>query len=254
MKILYLGDIVGEKSIKALEYTLNDIKKEYGINVVLANAENVTKGKGLCENDYKALKRLGIQAMSMGNHTFSKREIKNYIDEANICRPANLNTTVGKGYLNIKYNDKTICLVNLLGRVYMNGAIDCPFQAMDKILENVKADYYIVDFHAEATSEKKAFFYDFAGKVSAVVGTHTHTQTADEQVYKNTCFISDIGMCGPYDSILGDDIDKIIERFRTGIYDLCDVSSSNDYMINGVVIDLGITKNTITRIHKRIKL
>ena len=114
----------------------------------------------------------------MGNHTFSKSEIKTFIDDSTIVRPANLNTKYGKDILYIKYNDKTIAIVNMLGRVFSNTPLDCPFKTMDNLLTRIKADYIIVDFHADATSEKKAFFYDFAGKVSAVLGSHTHTQTA----------------------------------------------------------------------------
>ena len=253
MRILYLGDIVGEKMIDILNDNLERIKKENRINLVFANCENVTGGSGLSFKNYKELKTLGINAISMGNHTFSKSEIKNYIDEATICRPANLNTNFGKEILYIKYNDKIIAIVNLLGRVYTNTPLDCPFKTMDRLLEEIKADYIIVDFHGDATSEKKAFFYDFSGKVSAVVGSHTHTQTADEEVYNNTCFISDMGMCGAYESILGDDINMVIDRFRTGMYEKLKVANDDSYKINGVILDLG-TNNKIERFSERIKV
>ena len=120
MKILYLGDIVGEATIDAIKLAIDDIKKEYKINMVLANAENVTQGKGLSLKHYKALKSIGITAMSMGNHTFSKSEIKDFINDESIVRPANLNTSYGKGYMIINYNDKKIALVNLMGRVFIN--------------------------------------------------------------------------------------------------------------------------------------
>jgi len=254
MRILYLGDIVGSKTIKALDIAIKQIKSEYKVNLVFANAENTTMGMGLSLEDYKALKKIGIVAMSMGNHTFSKSEIFDYIDDASICRPANLNTNYGKGYLLIKYNDKTICLVNLMGRVFNDIALDCPFKTMDNILATVKADYYIVDFHAEATSEKKAFFYEYQGKVSAIVGTHTHVQTSDEEVYNNTLYITDLGMCGIKESILGQDIPTIILRFRSGVYKKASIPTSNEYMINGVILDLDNGKNNITRINLRIKL
>ena len=253
MKILYLGDIVGEATIDVLAKAIEDIKKEYKINMVLANAENVTQGKGLSQKHYKQLKTIGITAMTMGHHTLSKSEIKEYIDDSSIVRPANINTNYGKGYMMINYNDKKLLLVNLMGRVFINSPLDCPFKTMDKILENNKADYVIVDIHAEATSEKKAFFYDFAGKVDAVLGTHTHVQTADEEVYNNTCYITDLGMCGPYESILGDDKDMVIERFRTGIFDRLKVAQTNEFQICGVILDLGQT-NKITRINLKYKL
>ena len=251
MRILYLGDIVGEATLPALKANLEALKKEYRINLVLANAENVSGGKGLIEKHYKQLKAMGIAGISMGNHTFSKSEIKDYMDEATICRPANYNTEYGKEYIYINYNSEKIALVNMLGRVYSNTPLDCPFKTMDRLLNEIKADHIIVDFHGDATSEKKAFFYDFSGRVSAVVGSHTHTQTADEQIYNNTCFISDMGMCGPYNSILGDDKESIIKRFRTGVYEPLRVSNDREFIISGVVLDLG-AKKSITRVLKKV--
>lgn len=253
MRILYLGDIVGEKNIDVLKKYLDKIKKDNKINLVFANCENVSSGSGLTLKHYKELKALGIQGISMGNHTFSKSEIKSYIDDATIVRPANLNTKYGKEILYIKYNDKNIALVNLLGRVYSNTPLDCPFKTMDRLLEEIEADYIIVDFHGDATSEKKAFFYDFSGKVSAVVGSHTHTQTADEEVYNNTCFISDMGMCGAYESVLGDDIKMVIDRFRTGMYEKLKIQEESYYKINGVILDLG-NENKITRFSEKVKV
>ena len=253
MRILYLGDIVGENTLDVLPYAIEDIKKEYKINMVLANAENVTQGKGLSLKHYKQLKNLGITAMSMGNHTFSKSEIKEYINDSSIVRPANINTNYGKGYMIINYNGKKIALINLMGRVFINQPLDCPFKTMDNLLNEVKADYIIVDFHGEATSEKKAFFYDFAGKVDAIVGTHTHVQTSDEEVYKNTCYITDLGMCGVKESILGDDKDMIIDRFRSGVFDKLKVASGKEYIINGVILDFNDVNNII-RINLKYKL
>ena len=252
MRILYLGDIVGEKTLDVLKQNLENIKKEYKINMVLANGENVSGGKGLNEADYKKLKSLGIAGISMGNHTFSKYEIKDYINDATIARPANYNTNIGKEVLYIKYNDETIALVNLLGRTFFTSPLDCPFKTMDRLLNEIKADKIIVDFHGEATSEKKAFFYDFKGKVNAVVGTHTHVQTADEEVLDNTMYITDMGMCGPKNSIIGDDAQGVIERFRTGIYSRLNVAKDDYYIVCGVVLDF--TKNTIERVYKKYKL
>ena len=250
MKILYLGDIVGEKTLDVLEKYLPQIQKEEKINLIFANAENVTSGKGLCQKHYKKLMEIGISAVTMGNHTYSKKDIFDYIDDAKICRPANISKGVGKEVVYINYNNQIIALVNLLGRVYQPMLLDCPFKTMDRLLQEIKADYIIVDVHADATSEKKALFYDLAGKVSCVLGSHTHTQTADEQVYNNTCFISDMGMNGPYESILGDDKDMVIERFRSGIYNPLKVANTNEYLINGVIIDLQPSLNKIKRYYK----
>ena len=241
MRILYLGDIVGEKTIEVLKENLEQIKKDNRINMVLCNAENVTKGKGLNQKHYKELKALGIAGMSMGNHTFSKSEIKDYIDEATIVRPANLTTEYGKEVLYIKYNNQTIALINLLGRVFLNTPLDCPFKTLDRLLENINADKIIVDIHAEATSEKEALFYAFAGKVDAIVGSHTHIKTDDAQTYNNTCYITDMGMCGPRVSVLGDDPEAVISRFRSGVFEPLPVANSSEYILSGVILDLGIT-------------
>ncbi len=254
MRILYLGDIVGEKTIQILKDNLEALKKEYKINIVLANAENLSGGKGLLQKHYKELKALGIAGISMGNHTYSKSEIKDYINDATICKPANLNSEYGKNILYIKYNDKTIALVNMQGRVFLNTPLDCPFKTMDNLLNEIKADYIIVDFHGEATSEKKAFFYDFSTKLTAVLGTHTHVQTADEMVYNNACYITDMGMCGPNEAILGDDITAVVNRFRTGVFEPLTVAKTKEYIINGVVLDINGVKNTIERVNKKYTL
>ena len=244
MRILYLGDIVGEKTIEVLKQNLDKIKKDNRINMILCNAENVTKGKGLNQKHYKELKSLGIAGISMGNHTFSKSEIKDYINDATIVRPANLTTEYGKEILYIKYNDQTIALVNLLGRVFLNTPLDCPFKTLDRLLKDIKADKIIVDMHAEATSEKKALFYAFAGKVDAIVGSHTHIKTDDVQVFNNTCYITDMGMCGPYNSVLGDDPEAVISRFISGVFEPLPVAESKEYILSGVILDLG-TENKI---------
>ena len=252
MRIFYLGDIVGEKVLDVLKQNLEDLKREYKINMVLANGENISGGKGLIEKDYKALKSLGVAGISMGNHTFSKSEIKDYINEATIARPANLHTNIGKEVLYIRYNDEVIALVNLMGRTFFTSPLDCPFQTMDRLLKEIKADKIIVDFHGEATSEKKAFFYDFKGKVNAVLGTHTHVQTADEETIDNTMYITDMGMCGPKDSIIGDDANGVIDRFRSGIFNRLAVAKGDYYIVNGVVLDFNTNK--IERIYKTYKL
>ena len=208
--------------------------------MILCNGENVTKGKGLSNKHYKELKSLGVAGISMGNHTFSKSEIKEYINDATIVRPANLTTEYGKEVLYIKYNDQTIALVNLLGRVFLNTPLDCPFKTLDRLLKDIKADKIIVDMHAEATSEKKALFYAFAGKVDAIVGSHTHIKTDDAQVYNNTCYITDMGMCGPYNSVLGDDPEAVISRFISGVFEPLPVANDDEYILSGVILDLGL--------------
>lgn len=252
MRILYIGDIVGELGLSFLENNLKSIVRDNKINIVIANAENVTNGRGLDKEDYTRLMKLGIFAVTMGNHTFSQRNIKTYINDSKIIRPANLNTEYGKGYMTLNYNDKKITIVNMLGRVYMNNmSLDDPFKTMDKILDEVKnnSDYIIVDFHGEATSEKIAFGYDFDSKVSAIVGTHTHVPTDDLTLLPGgTLYVTDIGMTGPYEGVLGDNKETIIERFRSGVYEPARTLTSGLVQFNAVVLDFNPIKNKISRI------
>lgn len=250
MRILYIGDIVGELGLKFLEDNLKEIVKDNKINLVIANAENVTFGRGLRKEDYIRLMKLGIFAITMGNHTFSNKSIKEYINDSKIIRPANITSEYGRGYLTLNYNDKKITIVNMLGRIYMNNmSLDCPFKTMDKILDEVSSDYIIVDFHGEATSEKIAFGYDFDGKVSAIVGTHTHVPTDDLRVLpEGTLYVTDIGMTGPYDGVLGDEKSTIIERFRSGVYEPAKTLNTGAIQFNAVILDFNPIKNSISRI------
>lgn len=249
MKILFIGDIFGEAAVELLEQELPNLIKEYQINLVIANAENVCRGRGLNQVQYNKLMKAGISAVTLGNHAFSKSEIKEFINEANIVRPANLDTDHGHGYLLLNYNGKKICLINLLGRVYSNVSLDCPFKTMDRILNEIDADCYIIDFHGDATSEKIAFFQEFAGRVDAIVGTHTHVQTADERIQDKTLYITDVGMTGPLMGVIGNTSRTIIKRFRTGVYEPAGVETG-PIQLNAVILDFNPIKNKIMRIHK----
>jgi len=251
MKILYIGDIFSSKAIDYLENNLEQIKRDNKINIVFANAENATHGRGLNKKHYTRLKQLGIAAISMGNHTFSNNEIKEYINDATIARPANLNTKYGKDHLIVNYNGTKILLINMLGRVYMNNmALENPFSTAKKILDEEVYDYSIIDMHAEATSEKISIANYLDGQVSAVVGTHTHVQTADERVLPGgTLFITDIGMTGPLDSCIGDNKEIIIDRFLSGVYERSTPSESS-IQFNAVILEFTKTgQNKISRIN-----
>lgn len=248
MRILFLGDIVGDNALNCIAKNIAAIKKENNINVVLANAENVCNGKGLNKKEYIELQKAGISALSMGNHTYSKNYIFEFINEANLVKPANMPLAPGKNYLTFKYNTQTITLISLLGRIFTNQIIDCPFKTLDNLLNEIKSDYIIVDFHAEATSEKQAFAFYFKDRVDAIIGTHTHVQTADERLIgERTLYITDVGMCGPYNSVIGENIDLIIERFLTGVYRPMQVATG-PIVLNGVILDLD--KKQIRRFNK----
>lgn len=215
MKVLFIGDIVGSPGRKAIKECLSVLRKELSFDYCIANAENAAGGSGITYVLAQELYKLGIDALTMGNHTWSKKEIHNFIDtDTRIVRPANYPSEVpGKGSTII---DGKLGIINLIGRVYMDPQ-DCPFRSLDRELEYVKSrvKVCIVDMHAEATSEKCAIAWHADGRVSAVLGTHTHVQTADERILPcGTAFITDVGMTGPYEGIIGVDKDIILEKFQ----------------------------------------
>ena len=181
---------------------------------------------------------MGVSAITMGNHTFSNKEIEELLKEdSKICIPANYPSNPKNGYLTIKYNDKTLTIINLLGRVFVNIPLDCPFKKAKEIIDNVKSDYYLVDIHAEATSEKKALGYYLDGINGAVVGTHTHVPTCDEEVLeKGTLYITDVGMTGPREGVIGVDKDLIINRFLDG-RQVKKTPAKGKMQLNAVILD-----------------
>ncbi len=219
MKILALGDIVGENGLKKAKEVIPSLKKEKNIDFIIVNGENVAGGMGITENLYKEILQMGADVVTMGNHTWGKKDIFNFIDDAQLIRPANYpKGVVGKGYTIRECKGKKIAVINLIGRTDMNVLSENPFIKINEILEeiNKKADIIIVDFHAEATAEKIAMGYYLDGRVNIVFGTHTHVQTADEQILeKGTAYITDIGMTGPKKSVIGMDVNVSIKRFET---------------------------------------
>lgn len=217
MNILFIGDIVGSVGREVVRENLPKLKQKYCIDLVIGNGENAAHGKGMTKKIYEQLLSYGIDVLTMGNHTFSKNDIYQFINEADcMVRPANMEPLdYGQHTVVVKVKDKRVAISNLCGEVWMHDVVDSPFQCMDEILQNIDADIYLIDFHGEATSEKIAFTYDVAGKVQAVVGTHTHVQTADERIVFGTAAITDLGMCGAYTSVLGRDVEEIITRFTT---------------------------------------
>lgn len=217
MKVLFVGDVVGSSGRAVLAEQLPLLKEEYAIDYVIVNGENAAHGKGLTAKVYRQLLQCGVDFITMGNHTFSKNDILNFIDDVdNLVRPANLEPThYGKSTQVVTICGKRVAITNLCGEIFMHNVIDSPFACMEDVLAEVDADLYFVDLHAEATSEKIAFLYRFAGRIHAVVGTHTHVQTADERIVNGTAAITDLGMCGAYTSVLGRDVDEIVTRFTT---------------------------------------
>lgn len=220
MNILFIGDIVGRPGRLALAEFLPQHSE--GVDLIIANAENSAGGLGTTPEVLKELTDCGVQVFTMGNHTWRKRVLIQTInDYDNIARPANYPPgTPGRGSIVVTLpNDKKVGIVNLLGRVYME-PFECPFAAVDRELLTLKqqTDIILVDMHCEATSEKIAMGWHLEGKVSAVVGTHTHVQTADDWIMPGgTAFITDVGMCGPIQSVIGTEHDAVLAKFRTGM-------------------------------------
>lgn len=220
MNILFIGDVFGNIGREMIETYLPRLKKKYHIDLVIANVENATHGKGLNKNHYDFFLFQGISLMTMGNHTFGKKELFDYIDEADrLIVPYNQPKALpGVGSREIVFQSKKIRVTNLLGITFMDGKAQNPFESIDEILKNDNSDIHIVDFHGEATSEKIAFGYYVDGKVSAVLGTHTHVATADERILpQGTAFQCDVGMTGPFDGVIGCDKEQIIKRMKTGL-------------------------------------
>lgn len=257
MNILAIGDLVGEGSVKKLREELPKIKEQRKIDFVIVNAENVAGGMGITTKIFNELKAMGIDVLTMGNHTWGKKDIFSFIDDERIIRPANYPENVpGKGYRIFKTKKHNVCVVNLIGRTDMNVLSENPFLKMNEILGKIegKADIIILDFHAEATAEKIAMGYYLDGKITAMFGTHTHVQTADEQILESgTGYITDIGMTGPIKSVIGMDYGASIKRFETTLPEKYKLAEGK-CMLNGCVFEINdetCRVNKIDRIQLR---
>lgn len=229
MKFLFIGDIVGSFGRAMVAKHLPRLKQELNLDFVIANAENASHGKGLLRKHYEELLAAGIDVMTLGNHYNAKGEIRDYLDQTvSLVRPLNLKHPYpGPGTLMMTVNGKKIRITNILGQAFMNEEVHNPFDSLLSILQTTeKADIHIVDFHAEATGEKYAMGYAFAGQVTAVFCTHTHVQTNDlRMLNQQTLYISDVGMTGPYLGILGVKKETIIARLwkqEKNVFELAD--------------------------------
>ncbi len=221
MKILTVGDIVGENGLEKLKQVLPKLKEDRQIDFIVVNAENTAGGMGLTFKTWNELLKLPIDCVTMGNHTWAKKDIFTFINHPKLIRPANYSKGVpGKGYGIYKWNNQKIAVINLIGRTDMNVLSENPFTQVEEILGQIQkqVDYIIVDFHAEATAEKIAMRYFLDGKVTILVGTHTHIQTADEEITeKGMGYITDLGMTGPKTSVIGMEVEASIKRFLTSL-------------------------------------
>ncbi len=234
MKILAVGDLIGNSGIQELKKQINQIKKKEQIDFTIVNGENAAEGMGITTKNFNDILALNIDVITMGNHTWGKKDIFQFIDHPKLIRPANYpKGVVGKGFGIYEWQNKKIAVINLIGRVDINVLSENPFITVKEIIEEIrnKVDMIFVDFHAEATAEKIAMGYFLDGKVSAVFGTHTHVQTADEKILpKGTAYITDIGMTGPKNSVIGMDILASLKRFETTLPERYKIASRRMYI------------------------
>ena len=255
MRILAIGDIVGLSGVKKVKEVLPILRKEKNIDFVIINADNAADGMGLTEKIYNDLMNLKADVITMGNHTWAKKEIFKIIDEERLIRPANYSkNNPGKGYGIYECKGKKIAVMNLIGRASMNVLSENPFIVAKEIVNKVKeqVDMIFIDFHAEATAEKIAMGYYLDGTVTGIFGTHTHVQTADEKILRNgTAYITDIGMTGPNHSVIGMNIDASIKRFETSLPEKYKVAD-DEATLNGCIFETD-ENNKVIKIERVVK-
>jgi metallophosphoesterase (TIGR00282 family) len=242
MRILVLGDVMGRPARRAMRDLVPSLIKTEEINLVVANAENAAGGMGVDIKSANELLSAGAQVLTSGNHIWKKKEIYSYLDEHDqLIRPANFPVGApGKGWCRWQRNGFSALVINLQGRVFMPNHVDDPFRCVDEILrqQGRSCPVVIVDMHAEATSEKNAMGWYLDGRASLVYGTHTHVQTADERILPGgTAFITDVGMCGPLDSVIGMEKEGVIKGFLTQLPRQFEVAEDN-VVLQGVIVDV----------------
>ena len=253
MKVLAVGDLIGNSGIQELKKQLPVIKQTEKIDFVIVNGENAAEGMGLTQQNFNDILALKVDAITMGNHTWGKKDIFKFIDHPKLIRPANYpKGVVGKGYNIYTCQNKKIAVINLIGRVDINVLSENPFIVVKELVNQLKkeVDMIFVDFHAEATAEKIAMGYFLDGEVTAVFGTHTHVQTADEKILpKGTGYITDIGMTGPEHSVIGMDIAVSLKRFETTLPEKYKIATGK-CILNGVIFDIEESNNKVKNIKR----
>ena len=254
LNILCIGDIVGRPGRRIIAEKLKPLIKERDVDCVIANAENAAGGSGLTPQIYEKLLRYGVNLITLGDHTYRKRDIIPTLETAdNIVRPANFSPqAAGKGFAFYQtQKGPTVAVVALIGRLFMKPG-DCPYNCIDRILPQLeqKADIVVVDFHAEATSEKIAMGYHLDGRVGLCFGTHTHVVTADERIMpKGTAYITDIGMTGAHDSILGRGVESVLKSFRTQMPYPFEIATG-DVKMNSILVTVDSNTKKAERIER----
>ena len=253
MKILAVGDLIGNSGVQKLKKELPAIRQNENIDFIIVNGENAGEGMGITEKNFNDILSLNVDVIKMWNHTWGKKDIFKFIDHPKLIRPANYpKGVVGKGYNIYTCQNKKIAVINLIGRVDINVLSENPFVLAKDLVQKLKneVDLIFVDFHAEATAEKIAMGYLLDGKITALFGTHTHVQTADEKILPNgTAYITDIGMTGPKHSVIGMDIEASLKRFETTLPERYKIAGG-ECMFNAVEFDIDETNNKVKNIKR----
>lgn len=255
MNILFIGDVFGTLGIKAITNELPRIKQQYEIDFIIANAENTTECRGLKYADYQQLVALGIDCVTMGNHTWYQSDYELVLDQPNIIRPYNLDhlnplAKIGIGTIIFTHKDKTIRITNLMGKSAISRwtEVENTFLALENILTLPTTDIHIVDLHTESTSEKNCFLRFFKNKVTAILGTHTHVQTNDASIIDNTAYVTDIGMTGPTEGVIGASDASLIKMFTEKSQFFRLKEAPGKYQFCAVVINIDDQTNQPTKI------
>ncbi len=257
MRVLMIGDIVGSAGQSTLGEWLPRLRESFSPSIVVANGENAAGGRGITRAIYHKLLDIGVDCVTLGNHTWDKEEIFDFIDtEPRLLRPANYPPgTPGKGVAHLSVGGARLIVISLMGRTFLSTSLDCPFRTADTLLEGLdsKTTPILVDFHAETTSEKQAMAWYLDGRVSGLVGTHTHVQTADERILpQGTAYLTDVGMVGSYDGILGMDRELVQKRFLTQLPVRFNTAGGRT-QLNAVLIDIDQTTGEAKKI-RRIRI
>jgi metallophosphoesterase (TIGR00282 family) len=251
MKILIVGDIYSKLGRASFERNLKKLKETNKFNFIIVNGENTSHGRGLNHGHYLWYMSQGVNAITLGNHAFENISIFTYIDEVNnVIRPLNyVEEKPGKGYQTINYNGLKITIIQVLGKVFMNGDLEDPFKKVQEVLDSVKSDIYICDFHGEATSEKIAFGYAFDGKIQIIYGTHTHVQTNDARILdKGTAYITDVGMTGSLDGVIGVKREVVVDRYLNNGQERFSPQETGKTQFNAIILDINEISKKVTKI------
>ncbi len=254
MKILFFGDIIGRLGRKAIKQIMPLWQKEHEFDLAIANVENLAHGKGVTESTLKEILDAKIDLFTSGNHIFKKKEIMEMLDKYDLIIPANYPPSVpGKRFVIREIGAYRVLIANLMGRVLIKEGFDCPFRALDQLVEEAnrqKVNAIVIDVHAEATSEKMGLLHYGAKKVSALLGTHTHVPTQDFGIYGTCAFVSDIGMVGAYPSVIGVNAENAVQEFLTLLPQPFELADTSWMEVNAVLVELDGKSGRATSIKK----